>query len=436
MKFPLTCAALSTSLLLAACSSSTPEDNRPPTPVSCPALGTQVLTPLNITPPAVTPTLNWNAPRATGKLLITSTGKLAAQNLKPLQGLNVQNITPDLRQVRTPAGKTDQAFAHELEQAGLQVQPDFLYQPLSTTNDPGFPGNTGIKVNNVVMTQTYLTRIHVPEAWDVLSKCNLPLDGALTAVLDSAVDTTHPELQGRITANVSQVGTLRSGVTHVYDHGTAAAGIIGATGNNGQGLTGIGQQQRLLLEEVITSEGAATSDVTAALYDAVQRGAKVINISLGMPSNPGDKALDQALTATASRAVLVAAAGNTNVDVYYPASHPSVIAVGAVSTSDSALAWYSARPSAPGKRPLDIVAPGGNESFPLLTLAPGGGYADMAGTSFAAPQVSGVAALMRAANPSLSAAQTRALLLAHVNSASGLPLLDAAAAVMGAITAK
>ena len=95
----------------------------------------------------------------------------------------------------------------------------------------------------------------------------------LTAVLDSAVDTTHPELQGRITANVSQVGTLRSGVTHVYDHGTAAAGIIGATGNNGQGLTGIGQQQRLLLEEVITSEGAATSDVTAALYDAVQRGA-------------------------------------------------------------------------------------------------------------------------------------------------------------------
>ena len=88
----------------------------------------------------------------------------------------------------------------------------------------------------------------------------------LTAVLDSAVDTTHPELQGRITANVSQVGTLRSGVTHVYDHGTAAAGIIGATGNNGQGLTGIGQQQRLLLEEVITSEGAATSDVTAALF--------------------------------------------------------------------------------------------------------------------------------------------------------------------------
>ncbi|WP_240738251.1 S8 family peptidase [Deinococcus fonticola] len=444
MKLPLTCAALILALLAAACGSAPAAGDPPASGVGCAALGSQAMTSLSVTttptPAALTPATNWTAPHASGKLLIASPATMTAQGVAALQALNVTTVTPGLQEVRTPAGKTDQAFAQELKDAGLQVQPDFLYQPLAVTNDPGFPGNAGLRVNGEPMTQTYLTRIQVPAAWDVLQKCSLSLSGALTAVLDSAVDTTHPELQGRVNANVSQVGTLSGSVSHVYTHGTAAAGIIGATGNNGAGLSGIGQQQPLLLEEVMTSEGASTSDLAAALYDSVKRGAKVINISLGVPTNPGDKALDQALGSAAVSAVLVAAAGNTSTDVYYPASHPAVIAVGAVGSSDDTLTWYSARPSAPGNRALDIVAPGGagdgSSAHDLLTLAPGGGYAAMAGTSFAAPQVAGVAALMRAANPGLSAAQTRALLLGKVNNAAGLPLLDARAAVTGAITGK
>lgn len=429
MKLPVSCAALSLALVVAACGASTTTVTPPITDL-CPA---KVQGQMKGTQDTIgTP---WSAPHVNGKLLIVGTAGLSSQSLKPLQGLNVTSVTPALRQVRTPAGKTDAAFARELAQAGLNVQPDFLYQPLATTNDPGFPGNVGINVNGQTMTQTYLTRIRLPGAWDVMSAAGLPLSGALTAVVDSAVDTTHPELLGRVTASVSQVDTLTSCNMHVYEHGTAAAGIIGATGNNSAGITGTGQRQPLLLEEVITSDGASTSSVTAALYDAVKRGAKVINISLGIPDNPDDQALDQALTTAANSAVLVAAAGNTSVDVYYPASHPSVIAVGAVGNSDDALAWYSARPSSPGKRVLDIVAPGGDVGAPLLTLAPQNTYAGMSGTSFAAPQVSGVAALMRAANPRLSAAQTRALLLGQVNSASGLPLLDAAAAVRAALAA-
>lgn len=68
----------------------------------------------------------------------------------------------------------------------------------------------------------------------------------------------------------------------------------------------------------------------------------------------------------------------------------------------------------------------------MLLLAPGNTYALEAGTSFAAPLVSGVAALMRAANPNLTAGQTKTLLLNSVNTASGLPLLDANAAVRAA----
>lgn len=165
-------------------------------------------------------------------------------------------------------------------------------------------------------------------------------------------------------------------------------------------------------------------------------------MSLGLKGNPGDVALDTALTDAAQSAVLVASAGNTSGDgVYYPASNPNVIAVGAVGAKDGTLACYSARPNATLTRALDLVAPGGagsgicggaTGSQDMLVLAPGGGYALSAGTSEAAPLVSGVAALMRAANPNLTAPQTRALLIGSADSSAGLPLLDAEAAVRAA----
>lgn len=437
MKPALACAALSLTLFLTAC------PGPDPVPVGCSALGGQTtsLSELNLAlPQAFTPATNWGAQHVTGKLLIVSTGgSLSTQALNSLGPLKVQQVAPGLQEVQTPAGRTDMEFAAELQQAGLKVQPDFIYHSLATTNDPGFPGNAGIKASGLTMTQTYLTRTRVPEAWDTLNNCNLSLSGAPTAVVDTAVDASHPELQGRVANAVSQ---LPAGSRSGYDHGTAASGIIAANTNNSVGLSGIGWNQSLLSEEVLDSAGeATTSSVTAALKDAVARGAKVINLSLGMASNPGDLALDNALSSAANSAVLVAAAGNTNQDVYYPASHPAVIAVGSVGASDSTLACYSARPHN-SARALDVVAPGGagygaclgaTPAQDLLLLAPGGGYTVNAGTSFSAPQVSAVAALMRAANPNLTAPQTRSLLLSKVNTAGGLPLLDAAAAVTGAI---
>ena len=183
----------------------------------------------------------------------------------------------------------------------------------------------------------------------------------------------------------------------------------------------------------------STSDLTQGLNAAVAQRAKVINMSLGIVGDPGDAALDAALNAAAQTAVLVAAAGNTRGEgVYYPASNPNVIAVGAVGSSDTQLACYSARPNDTLTRRLDLVAPGGagvdvcdgaEVGQDHLVLAPNNRYTTTAGTSEAAPLVSGVAALMRAANPGLTAPQTRALLLSSARVSGGLPLLDANAAV-------
>lgn len=437
VKFILPAALVALALTVAACGGGDVI-----VPSGCTALNSQSFSSLNVASlnvavqGSITPAVNWQAPHKPGELLVSSGAGLSAQALTALSTLQAQQVAPGLLKVTTPPGKTDQEYAAQLEGRGLKTQPDFVYQALAVTNDPGFPGNAGVRVGGLTVTQSYLTRTRVPEAWDAMTKCQISPSGAVTAVVDSAVDATHPDLSGRVTAQVSY---LASSDTRTFVHGTATAGIIAATANNDLGLSGIGQQQGVISEEVIAANGATTSSVVKAVSDALNRGAKVINLSLGMAQNPGDSALDSALASAANTAVLVAAAGNTADNVYYPASLPSVIAVGAVGKNDGQLAWYSARPSSAGMRALDIVAPGGEadgSANDLLVLAPQQTYALEAGTSFAAPQVAGVAALMRAANPNLSAAQTRALLLQKVNSAAGLPLLDAQAAVTAAITGK
>lgn len=374
-------------------------------------------------------------------------GRISAQGVIALSGVHLQTVMPGLRLARTPAGEADQAFARRLAAAGVRTQPNYVYTSLALPNDPGVPGNAGLKVGGLNVFQNYLTRIGAPAAWSVLGAAGRSPMGARIAVLDSAPDRSHPELKGRLSAAVSCLA-VRSptggvGAAATSEHGTGVMGLIGANTGNGVGLAGVVWSGPLLGIEVLDGEGSgSTADLARGLNYAVGQGAAVVNISLGAPEIQNDAVLDAALTAAAKTAVLVVAAGNTpGQGVYYPASHPDVIAVGAVGGDDSALACYSARPNAQRPRILDIVAPGGSGAIcpgyrpelDLPVLASGGGYKLEAGTSFSAPMVSGVVALMRGANPGLSAAQTRALLLGSVKRSGGLPLLDAAAAVRAAL---
>lgn len=389
--------------------------------------------------------VNWHAPHVPGRVLVTGDGARGSGVLSALgtQAISAQAVIPGLLLVPTPAGQSDQAWAARLTAQGLSVQPDYLYSALAVPNDPGVPGNAGVNVVTALGTrkvyQTYLTRITAPQAWEFLSACGKTPAAATTAMLDSALESSHPDLQGRIVDSVSFLGATDSRTT---EHGTATTGVLAATADNGTGLAGVTWSGSVVSVEVLSAVGASTSVLAKGVNYAVQKGAKVINMSLGTTKVRSDPALDSVLSSAAGSAVLVAAAGNTPGDgVYYPASHPDVIAVGAVGRSNSTLACYSARPSATLTRPLDVVAPGGASyggcssaavTDDLLLLAPGGDYDLQAGTSFSAPLVSGVAGLMRAANPGLSAAQTRALLLESVNRTGGLPLLDAEAAVKAA----
>ncbi|MGY2893399.1 S8 family peptidase [Deinococcus sp. UYEF24] len=420
---------------------------------------------------------NWSLPHVPGEVLIVgagATGSATFQLPGTLSSLSVQATgAAGIQRVQTPAGETDAAFAARLTQqlaaqlapqglgtqTGLTVQPNYIYKALSVPNDPGYPVNKGVPIGSAtaLYDQDYLVRINALGGWDTVQTVGKTPVGAVTAVLDTGADFNHPELKGRLLPgydfanNDSDPSEALGGDV---GHGTSSAGLIGANTNNGVGLAGLTWSgQNLLPVKVFDDQGNATTvNLSRAVDYATAQGAKVINMSLGLVGANTDAALAQSIqSASNAGVVLVAAAGNTATDgLYYPASDPNVLAVGAVGQTDT-LACYSARPTS-GQKALDLVAPGGNagtgtsncfttSDYDILTLAATSetnsarvrnGYALRAGTSEAAPLVSGAASLIRAFRPDLSAAQVKAALTGSAKTVAGGKLLDVGAAVKAA----
>lgn len=442
--------------------------------VRLPLSGTGVST-LGLNPQTAA-TVDWTLPHVQGEVLLVRSGAAG-----PLPGrLGTLSVEPvgaagseiSLERVRTPAGETDVAFAARLTrelggqgltpqglgvQGGVLVQPNYIYSALSVPNDPGYPSSDpskGVQIGNQRYDQDYLTRINAEAGWDAIEAAGKPLTAAITAVLDTGVDFSHPDLQGRLlpgfdVANNDNDPSEATGGD--VGHGTSSLGLIGATGNNAVGITGLTWTGRNLLPVRVFDDagGATTADLAQGLDYAVAQKAKVVNMSLGLKGANSDAALASRIEAASNAGlVLVAAAGNTpNDGLYYPASDPRVLAVGAVGRADS-LACYSARP-ANGQKPLDLLAPGGNagtgtsncltgSDYDILTLAASSeanssrvqnGYALRAGTSEAAPQVSGAAALIRAFRPDLRASQVNYALTSTAKPVSGGKLLNVGEAV-------
>lgn len=410
----------------------------------------------------------WALPHVPGEVLVrdAGTGELGAQGLSVLSGVTIQAVPgTDLSRAATPAGEDDAAFAGRLAAAGLDVQPNLIYRPLAVPNDPGFLDNAGLAVPGrpYLYDQDYLTRIRALEGWNRLEALGKPKSGVLTAVLDTGVDRSHPELAGRLRPGRDFCSRLVNDTCQGTDddpaevtagdvgHGTSSAGIIAANTNNGQGIAALTWGGTVLPVKVFGTDGrisgATSASLTAGLNYAVAQGARVINLSLGFAGEVGrpaqaDPAIRSALQAAAGAdVVVVAAAGNTpDQGLYYPASDPNVLAVGAIGRGDS-LACYSARPLA-GQKALDLVAPGGNagtgtgncyvtSDYDILTLTTValGRYTLRAGTSEAAPQVSGAASLLRGAFPALTAAQVRQALTAGARQAEGGRILNVEGAI-------
>ena len=281
-----------------------------------------------------------------------------------------------------------------------------------------------------VPRQWYLLQSRFYEPW--LAMPVLP--GVRVAVIDSGVDVTHPELAGKIVDAQSFVGG--SARVDPLGHGTFVAGLIAAGVDNGIGIAGLAPSAELLVAKVVTkSRSIPVKAEVEALRWAVESGAKVINMSLGGVRDPLDPDRDtysrleaDAIAYAVSRGVVVVAAvGNSDLAsqspwpyASYPAALPHVLGVSALSES-GAVPGFSNRDrvyndlAAPGERILSIFPRPLTARFPACveqgysSCGPEE-YREAQGTSFAAPQVSAAAAVIRALRPGLQPEQVTAIL--------------------------
>lgn len=275
--------------------------------------------------------------------------------------------------------------------------------------------------------QWHLPRSKFPSVWGRTKG-----KGITVAVIDSGVDPDHPDLKANLLPMIDEVvamGNKDRLNQQSYDnrdghgHGTHVCGIVGAIANNGIGISGAAPEVTILPIKVTTSTGDADdATISKGIVDAVDKGARVINLSIGGP-DPSPILLDALNYAFNKNVSVVIAAGNDGRAVNFPAAYNGVISVGAITPTDK-IASYSSH----DKR-LVMVAPGGgtpgrNEGEPIYSTTPTypvyitmferktNNYGLLAGTSMAAPQVTATAALLLSQEPTLSPAQLRTRLAA------------------------
>ncbi|KIX84653.1 S8 family peptidase [Thermus filiformis] len=367
-------------LLLTACPLTPPPPPPPPPSSGCTPTPTGQALALAASLEAPAGLGDFFAPHVPGELLVLPGGVLPQSLTARVQGVRPLALLENgFLHVQVPEGQ-EKAKAEALLRAGARfVQPNYLYFPLGTPNDPLYSP----------YQRDLLQLMGLEAAWDrVTGDPQLIL-----AVVDTGY-LPHEDMDSRWYRPPGQKLDLADDDFDPTDdipssknhgHGLAVASVLGAATDNSLGIAGVTWSGRVLPLKVARSgDGEITyTALDAALQKAKDLGARVVNLSLGGPAT--DSALGVTLSnLRSSGVVVVAAAGNDGAEgILYPARDPSVIAVGSVDGAKRKSSFSNCGPE------LDLVAPGEGVQVAFKS----GGYGSASGTSFASPMVAGVAAL-------------------------------------------
>jgi len=394
-------------------------------------------------------------------------GKTAA-SLHQAMGASVERrfaLVPNLERVKLAAGMSvkDAVVSYMQDPNVEYAEPNYLRYPKSTVpNDPYFnPQQWALNNTGTFASGTAGADIKMTSAWDITQGSR----GVIVAVVDSGVDLNHPDLVNNLWRNGGEsscadgvdndnngfiddcVGwNFADGNNDPMDnlgHGTHVAGIIGATGNNGMGISGVMWNTQVMPLKFITDFGpevcgpgtdfcGSIADSVAAIQYAVNNGAKIINASYGS-GEFSQTEFDAINMANSAGVLFIAAAGNGTLDSLgdnndltpsYPANYnlPNIISVAATDQNDKKATFSNYGPNtvhvaAPGVYILSTVPSAGvSLSFSsMCTNAFSAGYDFCAGTSMAAPHVAGLAGLLESYYGQFTPSQVRATVLRYVD---------------------
>lgn len=278
--------------------------------------------------------------------------------------------------------------------------PDYKIAAQSTTND------------SLAVGQWALDLLDLPECWDYVSGSS----DVVVGVIDSGIEGMHEDLSGRINVSLSRDFTSGSAVavtavTDPYGHGTAVSGVIGAISNNSLGVAGVCPKVTLASLRVLDEDGYGfMSRIGAAIEFAQANNIPILNCSVAwvMSSTGYDQAIYNVIQTYNGLLVCAASNSSANNDITttaaYPASYDlnNIISVGALDTSFDR--WEK---SNYGANSVDIYAPGVN----IVTTSKNNLYNLWSGTSFSAPYVAGVAALLKSVKNGISTSTIKTAIL-------------------------
>lgn len=342
----------------------------------------------------------------------TMTALARRHRLTQLEAINLQVTGTSIRRLRINDRRSVPAVVRALEAEGavMTVQPNYIATLQERATRMVLPAD---------IEPYAVNRLRVPEAHALATG-----EQVLVAIIDSGVDSAHPELAGMIVDTFDAIG---SG-DRVHPHGTAIVGAIAARAR----LRGTAPAAHFLLARAFGTQrnnnDGTSVNIIKAIDWAIARGARVINMSFAGPYDPMIQLAMR--NAAAKGVVLIAAAGNMGAKSppLYPAADPNVIAVTATDQLDGLFPQAVRGPhlavAAPG---VEVVVPAPNDTYQLTT-----------GTSVAAAHVSGVAALLLERHPSVNARTVLEVLTATARNLNprgrddqyGWGLIDPAAALM------
>jgi subtilisin family serine protease len=314
----------------------------------------------------------------------------AAARRLGLVAVSSQNLTLSggtLFHFRIDNGRQVSDVVRELEAENIGVaQPNYVYRLQQDTHAPLPPLPRGDPAQYAV------SKLRLPEVHKIATGANV-----LIAVIDSQVDTAHPDLSGAIAGQFDAFGSRDK----PDEHGTEMTGAIVAH----RKLLGVAPRARILAIHAFSPQAQTTAQTTtqhilAGIDWAIAKGARIINMSFAGPYDP---VLSLALKKAHEKGiVLIAAAGNAGPDSppLYPAADENVIAVTAIDENDKLLPQANQGPH------VALSAPGVN----ILETAPNASYGFTTGTSVATAHVSGVAALIIERDPAIDVATLEELL--------------------------